>query len=424
MLNQKEQVYLKDLAKVYKEIALSEKNQNKKKLWYDINDLKEGAKPAFINHYWPPVAIDEILPTNSFKCESEMGRHFESYLRMKLFYAQELDDDNVLEPVIYSKLDFSYEDYGGLERKTKRAADDISGSGAYEMLTVINDEEDINKITDPVMHYNKEKSRENYELACELFQPELKVIKNPFTLAAKIADEFSWLRGMENTYMDMYDSEEWMHEALNRIMKNTIKRFKMFEECGVWGTLDNSEPLGSAGLRYATGITDYSNVENPFDYKVRLADSWGFTCAEVFNCVSSEMHNEFSFKYDKEVMNLFKYINVGCCEVLDHKIPLIKGLPNTRKVSVSEWCDPEYAAQAIKRDYVYSYRAAGNHFVYDNWDKESAEKELRKVLESSKKHGCNTEIVLNIGGKLGTNPHQKVIEWSKLCRNLINEYYE
>jgi len=242
-------------------------------------------------------------------------------------------------------------------------------------------------------------------------------------MAAKIADEYSWLRGMENTYMDMYDDPDWMKDALERIKKNFISRFTMLEELGIWGTLDNSYPLGSAGLRYATGIPDFRAVDDPFHHKVKLSDSWGFTCAEVFNCVSSSMHDEFSFAYDKDVMNLFKYINVGCCEVLDHKVALAKSLPNTRKLSVSEWCDPEYAAKEIGRQYVYSYRAAGTHFVPYQWNKEEVIKEIKSVLEATKIHNCNTEIVLNIGGTLGANPRQKVIEWSQMVRELINQYY-
>ena len=166
----------------------------------------------------------------------------------------------------------------------------------------------------------------------------------------------------------------------------------------------------------------FRDVEDVFDHKV--SDSWGFTCAGVFNCVSNEMHDQFSFSYDKEVMGLFKSINVGCCEVLDKKVDLCKSLENRRKVSIGEWCNHLEAAEAIKEDYVYSYRAAGIHFVNDQWDKVNAEKEIRSVLEAVKAKNCSTEIVLNIGGTLGKEPHKKVIEWSAMVRRLIDEYYE
>jgi len=251
----------------------------------------------------------------------------------------------------------------------------------------------------------------------------LTVVKHPMTFAAKIIDEFSWLRGIEETYIDMADDPEWVHEALKLITNNTIKRFKLLEERDLWGSADKSDPLGSAGLRYVSGMKDWSTAEAPHLFSPKLNDSWGFTCAEVCNCVSNDMHDEFSFTYDKQIMSMFKYINVGCCEVLDKKIDLIKSLGNTRKVSVSEWCDLEKAAQSIGNKYVYSYRAAGVPFIKNPWDRQSAEKEIATVLKAAKEYGCPLEIVLNIGGTFGEgDPRQKLLEWTNMVKGLIQKY--
>lgn len=422
MINSNEIKYLRELAKQYNETCFTQKNTKKRQRWYDINDLKPGAIPVFCNHYWP-LAFDEIFPKNTYKCENEDALWYEKYFKTRLFYANQLDDDNVMEPVVHVPMNFWLEDYEGMTRKIKRTKEDTHNSGAYEIIPIINQKEDINIISNPILHYDRNKSLLKFQQAQDIFEPILTVIKKPHTMAAKIADEYSWLRGMENTYTDMLDNPEWMHDALKKITSNFIKRFKTLEDVGIWGTLDNSEPLGSAGLRYMTGIPDFRDVKDCFNHKVKLSDSWGFTCAEVFNCVSNAMHNEFSFEYDKEVMNLFKVINVGCCEVLDKKVSLISSLPNTRKLSISEWCDPELAAKNIKDKYVFSYRAAGVHFVNDQWDKENAKKEIQGVLKATKKYGCNTEIVLNIGGTLGKHPIKKVVEWSKMVRELINLEY-
>ncbi len=421
MISLKEKDYLRNLAKQYKAMSETKENNKKRQQWYDLNDLKEGVKPAFINHYWP-LALKEIFPEDTYFCESEKAREFEIYLKTRMFYASELKDDNVIEPVIYARMVFEVDEYQGMTAQ-KKFSDHGGEEGAYEMVPVLVEEQDIEKIFAPKIKFDKEKSFDNFKEAQEIFEPILTVIKNPITFAAKIPDEFSWLRGLENTYIDMYDNPEWMHKALGKIKENFAQRFKKYEEAGLWGSLDMSNPLGSAGLRYASGMPNFTEVENHFEYKVKVSDSWGFTCAEVFHCVSSEMHDEFGFEYDRDIMKLFKYINIGCCEVLDKKMQLCRTLPNARKISVAEWCDVENAAKEIKHDYVYSYRAAGIHFVPDEWDKENAEKEIRAVLENSKKYGCNTEIVLNIGGTLGKNPRKKVVEWSEMVRNLIEEYY-
>ena len=43
----------------------------------------------------------------------------------------------------------------------------------------------------------------NYEQAADIFGSILTVVKHPMTFAAKIIDEFSWLRGIEETYIDI-----------------------------------------------------------------------------------------------------------------------------------------------------------------------------------------------------------------------------
>lgn len=417
-MTEKEKSYLRDLAKKYREVSESDANQKKREKWYQINDLGDASQPVFMNHFWT-TSINELYPPESFFCQDPTARKFELYLRDKLFCSQELNDDNVLEPVIYAEHVFDMQDYEGLEFETRRSEHDTSGTSAYEMIPVLHGEEDIEKLRPPKFHYDKEASRRKFEEAQEIFSPILTVIKTPYAPAMKITDEYSWMRGMQNTYTDMYDEPEMMHAMLRKITDNIAQRFRLLEESGVWGMLDQSFPLGSAGLRFTRELPDFRSVSDHFEYKTKLKDSWGFTCAEVCTCVSNAMTREFSYEYDKELMQLFHFMNVGCCEVLDHKIDLVSKLPNVRKIGVAEWCDPELAAEQIKGDFVYSYHAAGVPFVCDQWDRASAEKEIKSVLKAVGKHGCHTEIVLNIGGTLGKHPREKVIEWSKMVRNLI-----
>ena len=167
MITSKEREYLRELAKRYSELAHADINEKKRKNWYAINDLSGAAKPVFINHYWP-LALNEILPQNSYKCQDQTARQFESYLKTKMFYSKELEDDNVLEPVIYSQQVFGLEDYEGLERKIERTDNDTDESGAYAMVPVIVEDSDIEKLRMPKLTYDKETTRLNYEQALSL----------------------------------------------------------------------------------------------------------------------------------------------------------------------------------------------------------------------------------------------------------------
>ncbi len=421
-----EKGYLRELAMQIKEISNSEENKKKIQRWRDNNNLKEGVKPLFMNHYWP-VAMNEIFGDNYYNCTSQDALFFEKKFLTKLYYINDLKDDTVCEPVVSAQGAGYIEEFGGMKREIKRAKDD-DGSGAYEIVPNIFEPEDIEKFTPPILHYNKEKAYENFMQTQELFDGILTAVRAPLTAGTKTADEYSWYRGMENTYTDIYDDPDWMKEGLQKIADNIMQRNKLVEEAGIFGNFDLSDPLGaSCGLNYADGIDDWRSVKNGdyFNYKIPLKNAWTASIAEVFTCVSNQAHEEFSFAFDKKVVEEFKYVNVGCCEVLDKKIDLIrKYFKNARKISISEWCDYETAAAAIKRDFVYSYKPAGTVFLKEHLDREATEKEIRGVLEAVKKHGCNAELVLNIGGAFGKNPREKALEWSKMTRQLINEYYD
>jgi hypothetical protein len=218
--------------------------------------------------------------------------------------------------------------------------------------------------------------------------------------AAKVIDEWVELRGMEQFYIDMVDDPKWTHKALQRLVDNFHSRFIQCEELGVWGPWDASDPLGSTGLRFNPDIPDYQDIM-PHG-KMKLSESWAFTCAEALTVVSPEMHDAFAFDYDRQLMPLFKYANIGCCEDLSDRISYIRSIPNARRITVSEWADLARAAEGIGTDYVYGYKPSGVPFITEPWNPELVHSEIRTLLERTQ--GCVIEIILNIGGTLGTNP--------------------
>lgn len=422
MIPQSDVSILRELAKQVADLAACQENLEKRKGWYDINDLKTNALPQFIFHLWQ-ISTPEIFPEICYSCKSVEGRKYELELMQRIFNFLVLKDDNVLEPVInywpeYQLIPFPELPF--LQHKNKD-----SEQGSYEIVPSIITYKDGEKLNcDPILKYDKEFSDLKLCEAKEIFEPILTVVKGPVQAAAKIIDEFSWLRGMEQSYMDMVEEPEWMHQCLQWITNNFIKRFKLLESAGLWGTTDLSTPLGSAGLMYISDMKDWRDEADPAHPSLSLADSWGFTCAELLTCCGNNQHDEFSFAYDKQVMSLFKYINVGCCEVLDKKIRLVSQLGNTRKISVSEWCDVNLAAEEIGSKYVYSYRSAGVPFIGNPWDTNASENEIRNVLLATRRNNCPLEIVMNIGGTFGQgDARQKAQEWSCLVRRLIQEIY-
>lgn len=410
---------LRKLGRKVAELAATEKNKQKIDKWTRLTDLDKSAGPATLVHLWP-LAWAEALPDEQYLlCENETARFYERDLRQRIWSVENLHDDTVIEPMIRYHHCTEITAYPELPVMAHYAADDHAKTGAFKFESPIKEMADIDKIGDPVVKVDFEQREKLKAEAEEIFEGIIDVIPWGIYYAAKVLDEWAELRGMENVYTDMIDEPEWTHEAMQRIADNFEKRFKLCEELGVWGPWEKSDPLGSTGLRFNPEIPNYK--ETMKKGRALLNETWAFTCAEGFNCVSPGMHEEFNLPYDQQLMKLFKYANVGCCEVLSSKVDFVRNVPNARRISVSEWCDFAQAGEAIGTDLLYGYKPSGVPFVGEELHAEQVRKELSTVLEAAK--DCPLEMILNIGGTLGGGDGAaKLVEWTKIAQEEIERF--
>ncbi len=417
-IHQTEFDILQSLARHLAELAEIPENQQKAQLWSQLTDLDPSVRPMLLTHLWP-LAWSQVLPDETtLICQNETARRYERDLRQRIWSVENLSDDTVIEPVIRYPHCVTIQPYGGLTVKKVYASDDHAQTGAAIFLPEIYQKSDIEKLNDPIVRVDTD-LRETYRLEAEaIFGGILEVIPEGIYFAAKVIDEWVELRGMGQVYLDMVDDPEWMHEALQIVADNFRSRFLQCEALGVWGPWDASDPLGSTGLRFNPDVPNYPQVKARGCLK--LNESWAFTCAEAFTKVSPRMHDQFAFKYDRQLMPLFRFANIGCCEVLSDRINYIRSIPNARRITISEWADLERAAKAIGTDYVYGYKPSGVPFISEPWNPALVRKEIREMLSCSQ--GCVVEIILNIGGTLGKNAAKQLIEWNQIAYQEIRDF--
>lgn len=417
-ISQTEITILQSLARQLAELAEQPVNHQKAQMWSQLTNLDAAVRPMLLTHLWP-LAWSQVLPDDStLLCQHKNARHYEGDLRQRIWTVTNLQDDTVIEPVIRYPHCVTIQPYDGLTVEKVYAVDDHAQTGAAIFLPEIHQKSDIEKLGDPIVRVDTD-LRENYRQEAEaIFGGILDVIPEGIYFAAKVIDEWVELRGMGQVYYDMVDDPEWMHEGLQIVADNFRSRFLQCEELGVWGPWDASDPLGSTGLRFNPDVPNYPQVKARG--RLKLNESWAFTCAEAFTKVSPRMHDQFAFEYDRQLMPLFRYANVGCCEVLSDRIEYIHSIPNARRITVSEWADLEKAADAMGGDYVYGYKPSGVPFISEPWDPEMVRKEIRTVLERSK--GCVVEIILNIGGTLGDDAARQLIEWNQIAMQEIEAF--
>ncbi|MBE0698772.1 MAG: hypothetical protein IH586_17775, partial [Anaerolineaceae bacterium] len=406
---QSEVVILRSLARRIAELAAVAENQHKAQMWSRLTDLDHSVRPMLLTHLWE-LAWSQVLPDETtLLCQHETARRYERDMRQRLWTVENLNDDTVIEPVIRYPHCVTIKPYGSLAVKKVYAGSDHSHIGAGIFLPEITRKSDIEKLSDPIVRVDTDLREQYRRQADEVFGDILDVIPEGIYFAAKVIDEWAELRGMAQLYLDMIDDPQWTHAALQIIADNFRSRFTQCENLGVWGPWDASDPLGSTGLRFNPEIPNYPQVKQRGQLK--LNESWAFTCAEAFTTVSPKMHDRFAFHYDRQLMPLFRFANIGCCEVLSDRIDYIRSIPNARRITVSEWANLEKAASSIGTDFVYGYKPSGVPFISKPWNPEMVRKEIREVLTHSR--GCIVEIILNIGGTLGEDPGRQLIEWNR-----------
>jgi len=180
--------------------------------------------------------------------------------------------------------------------------------------------------------------------------------------------------------------------------------------------------LNNCNYRIGSGALGYTDELPGEDFKpdhVKTKNMWGCSAAQIFSDVSPEMHQEFALSYEIKWMERFGLNYYGCCEPLHKKVEILEKIPNLRKISMSPWVDLEQAAEALKDDYVFSYKPSPSIFVEDQWDPNALKKNLRKDLDKIK--DCRVEIIMKDISTVKYQP-QRLWEWAEIAMEVVREY--
>ena len=86
---------------------------------------------------------------------------------------------------------------------------------------------------------------------------------------------------------------------------------------------------------------------------------------------------------------------------------------------MSRWINVDEAVSNIGTRYVFSYKPNPAVFATNSWDKESAEAELRYVLEKAK--GCAVEIIMKDISTVRYEP-QRLWAWAQMASEITEQY--
>lgn len=221
--------------------------------------------------------------------------------------------------------------------------------------------------------------------------------------------------GIEQLFMDMIDRPELVHFLLRKFTDALLDVLRQQEALGLLDVGNGNYGRGSGGLAVSSELP----TEETRPKVVQPRHQWGCSTGQIFSEVSPDMHEEFCLRYEIEWMKNFGLNYYGCCEPLHRKMGILRNVPNLRAVSMSAWINIEDGAEALKSDYVFSFKPNPAMVAADRWNPAEVEGYLRNALEKTR--DCQVELILKDITTVRNDP-RRLWEWSTIATRLAREF--
>jgi hypothetical protein len=421
-----ERQIIRSLAMELAEIANLPVQQDKIKLWKNLNGLKM-QRPMVLVYAFPWDEAQAVSPELVLLTRDPFHQQLEQHLRRLLYKWRYMRADMVVQPVYKSPV-FVRETRqdlrtgGMVERSlsycTNLHTSDIGraqSAKAYE--PVLRNEDDIAALKMPLVEVDSKQTEEAYERSCDLLEPILRVEKTGVQmLPFAPMDTLMELWGIEPLMIDMIERPHLIHLAMEKLVAIHLSRLDQFIKLNILAA--NHDSAGAITQGMGECFTDELPGQ-PFDpAAVRPQHMWGGATAQIFSSVSPEMHAEFALQHEIKWLECFGLAAYGCCEPLDRKIGILRQVKNLRKISMSSWIRTELAAAEVGRDFVFSYKPKPTFLALDDFNLEPTLQEMKAVLQHTQAHSCPLEFILRTIISFRQDP-RRITEWVKMAMSLV-----
>ncbi len=403
-----ERDYIRELAKLYMQIANSEKNAERITRMRKMNSLQTGVRP--------PVLVHEVpwheMPIN-LQCQTPELRNIELILKKKLYQWENFQGDMLALPFYEIKKHFTDSGNGIVVKEETLSTDSTNNIVSHEYIDIMKDDDDLAKMHKRVLTKDVEADKKAVEFAEEIFGDILPVRLKGNLIYYVPWDDISRWRSVSELLIDLLDNEDFMHRLIAKMTDIQQDYMLQLEKLDL---LDNDIEY----LHCTPGFTDdLPPLES--DGKVRLKNVWFRGAAQIFDSVSPATQEEFEFHYVRPLMEQCGLTYYGCCEALHRKIDLVKTLPNLRKVGVSPWADVNSSAEQLGKNYVLA-RKPNPAFVATSFDEQTVEKEIVETVQAALRYNCPYEFVLKDISTVNNHP-EHLNKWVATVQKVLDRYY-
>jgi hypothetical protein len=403
---------LRRLATTLADIAALPVHKEKAVLWRQLNDLQSARPLVWINEIpWHEMNVDDEL---TLRTSHPWARELETRLRRTIYQWRHMPTDMVVSDYIECPLVIHSTDFGIHEEVDVAKTDDGNEIVSRHFHIQIATLEDVDKIKLPKVTHNQRMTDLAYHTMRELFGDIMPV--------RKVGQTHIWFTpwdylirwtGVQEAMIALYEQPEMVNAAVERMVDAWMAELDQFVEQNLLSLDCDNTRIGSGGYGY---ISDLPGKDFNPD-RVLPQNMWGCSNAQIFSEVSPDMHWEFALRHDMRWLERWGLSYYGCCEPLQHKIDLMRRIPNLRKMSVSPWNDFGRILPAIGGDYVASIKPSPAIFVDEVFSPEQARASLEQALAAGGDYS-HIEFIMKDISTVRYRP-QNLWRWSEMAMDVV-----
>jgi len=395
---------IRDLACRISELAADPDQEERRRLWYAQNGLRPIRPLVYCS---PEGSWTELLPQDVLQCEDDDARGLEWGLRARIYAVEHFHDDQVCDNVF--RVPHAVTNTGwGIGPEYIRPDE---ARGAYVWDPPIKARADIDKIETPTVTYDPEATQRSLERYEELLSDLMEVrVWGGHWWALGLIDEWTFLRGITQTFWDMADDPEFVHAGMRRLMEGKLAWLDQLEALGILSLNNGNNYVGSGGFGWTDELPQPGS-----DGTVRLRDMWGFCEAQTMSEVSPAMHEEFVLHYQLPILERFGLNCYGCCEPLHLKLDmLLRQVPRLRRISISPWADKRISAEKLQGNVIFSWKPNPATLAAVGFDPEWVRRDIRETVDIAREHGCALEMIIKDTHTCNNQPW-RFDEWTEIA---------
>ncbi|MDR1247909.1 MAG: hypothetical protein LBK63_01275 [Treponema sp.] len=350
---------LRELAKRYAELAADPANTERIGRMRDMNDLKPGRPPVWIDELpWHELDIDGQLVQ---RCQSDAGKILETFFRRALFRWQYFQADMVVEDTIYLLKAWSSSGIGigigiGVQENVL-LTDSENAVVSHHYIDQLDTDAKVEALTEPVVKAYPEVDQKNLEVLSELFDGILATRLRGYYLDYSPWEHMAEFRGVNQCLEDIMDRPEFIHRTMEKFAELGRSFFDQFESAGL---LD----FNVSQLHCTPAYTAHLPAGDYDGGPVRFKDTW---------------------------------------------------------IGATPWVNLKELAEQTGGDYVFA-RKPNPAAVAIDLDENALRREISETVELCLANKCPYEFVLKDVSTVGRKP-ENLINWAKVVGSTLDGYY-